>query len=322
MEAMQHDAGVKSVVVGGQPANGPMQAPSGTRGAEFYSINDIEADFEVAKDINATAGALLPSRLEDIYISYMGINIKDQIRDSEDTPLQFLYLAADCRIFFTPQTFWNMTNLWKYAAAAVTTNPEYCVRDSTGYRTPGPNNTSTAPSTVSPNINSNVTYNITDIIDKSDTVADLPDAFSGQHSGVVRSTYAKAGQPCKSDAGCPGGGFKCMSVPSCGSVAQRCVRTCSSYDNNCGGFRCNLIKKEAPATVKGVRKEIRSGYCPISSADCRASVTGPQGFSPTTVPSPKQASSNRGKAGGGKRDEWLAGGDMGGIVEAGLAAWR
>lgn len=283
MEAMQHDAGVKSVVVGGQPSNGPMQAPSGTRGAEFYSINDLDADFQVATDISATAGDLLPSRLEDVFISYMGINIKDQIREGGDTPLQFLYWAADCRIFFTPETFWNMTNLWKYAAAALTTNPEFCVANSTGYRTPNSNNTSTPPN-LSPNINTNIKYNIGDVINQSSMPANFPDSFSGQQSGVVRSTFAKAGQPCTNDGGCPGGGFKCMSVPSCGSVASRCVKTCNSYNNACGGFRCMLNKKEAPATVNGVRKEISSGYCPISSSDCRGSVTGPQRFSPSTAP--------------------------------------
>ena len=77
MEAMQHDAGVKSVVVGGQPTDGPMQAPSGSRGAQSYSIHNIDADFEVAKEINATVDALLPSRLEDVYITHMSINIKD-----------------------------------------------------------------------------------------------------------------------------------------------------------------------------------------------------------------------------------------------------
>ena len=213
-----------------------------------------------------------------------------------------------------------MTNLWKYAAAAVTTNPEYCVTNSTGYRTLGSN---TAPSTVSPNINSNITYNITGSTDQSNTAGEIPDVFSGQQSGGrVCNTFAKAGQRCKDDSGCRGGGFKCMSVPSCGLIARRCVRSCSSYHNSCGGFRYKLIRKEAPAIVKGRKKEIWSGYCPLTFSDCRAKVTGPPGFLPTSVPSPKQSTPNRAKSEGEKRDDWFVGGGLGGIVKAGLGVWR
>lgn len=59
--------------------------------------------------------------------------MRDQIRKGEEIPLQFLYEAADCRIFFTPSTFYNQTALWKYAAEATWTKPQLCVKDSTGY---------------------------------------------------------------------------------------------------------------------------------------------------------------------------------------------
>lgn len=45
------------------------------------------------------------------------------------------FLAADCRIFYTPATFNNFTNLWKHAAAAAWTSPDLCVANSTGYAT-------------------------------------------------------------------------------------------------------------------------------------------------------------------------------------------
>lgn len=329
MEAMQHDGGVRSVVVGGQPSGGPMQAPSGTRGAEFYASADLDADFEVAIAINATAGELLPSRVEDVYISYMGVNIKDQIREGEDVPLQFLYLAADCRIFFTPDTFWNMTNLWKYAAAALSTNPEYCVTNSTGYGFASSSRDTaepitSAPPTVSPNINPNIMHNISGIVEMSNSSIDFPASFSGQQSGVVRSNFAKVGQLCgastKDDAGCPGGGFVCMAVPSCGSTSSRCVKTCSTYNNACGGFSCQFTSRQI-ATFQGYNKVVQSGFCPLSNSDCRASVTGPQGFLPTTAPSGKQGSAARGK--GGTRDALLADGStFGSIINAGLAFWR
>jgi Peptidase family S41 len=325
MEAMQHDGGVRSVVVGGQPSTGPMQARSGSRGAEFYTIDDLDPDFQVAGQINATAGALLPPRTEDVWIHYMGINIKDQIGEGEDTPLHFLYSAADCRIFSTPETFWNFTNLWKYAASAIWANSELCVADSTGHGSSSRNITkpTSAPPSASPNINSNMTYNISGIIKASDAQNGFPASFAGQQTDVVRSTFAKTGQLCgasaKNNAGCPGGGFQCISVPSCGSTANRCVKTCSTYNNACGGFRCNFIRKQSQ-TFKGFTKEIQTGFCPLLGTDCGASVTGPDAFSPTTAPSvPKQGSSDRSKS--SPKENWLSVGSMGGFVKAGLALW-
>jgi hypothetical protein len=319
---MQHDGGVRSVVVGGQPTDGPMQAPSGTRGAEFYSIGDLDADFAVATFMNETAGALLPLRDEGIYVSYLGINIKDQIRENEkeneNTPVQFLYSAADCRIFYTIYTFWNQTNLWKYAAAALSTNPEYCVTNSVGYGTTKPS--TSAPPTVSPNINTNVSYNISGIINMSSSAIDFPASFSGQQSAVDRQVpTTKAGQTCKDDAGCRGGAFQCKAVPSCGSISTRCVKTCTSANNTCGGFKC-AIDKTTEGTVGGSKKKVHSGYCPLSGSDCRASsLTGPNSFQPSTVPTPKQGSAQRKDS--VARDNLLAGDKLGSIVEAGLAAW-
>lgn len=309
-----------------------MQAPSGTRGAEFYSTDDLDADFQVTTAINATAGALLPSRAEDIAISYMGINIKDQIPQGQDTPLQFHYLAADCRIFFTPQTFWNFTNIWKYAAAAVYTNPEYCVTNSTGYGYASSSNNTLKPSDLPPdaassNINPNIAYNISGIIELSNSTNDFPASFSGQQNAIVRNSFAKPGQLCGASTpnkpGCPGGGFQCITVSSCGSAAERCVKTCSTFNNACGGFKCIFTGGSQTLTGKANNfgKQYQSGYCPLSGSDCRASVTGPNGFLPTTIPSPKQGSSNR--KSGGTRDEYLAEGNIGGIVEAGLVgSWR
>ena len=51
---------------------------------------------------------------------------------NESTTLQFLYEAADCRIFYTPSTFSNYTNLWTYAANATWWTPQLCVEGSTG----------------------------------------------------------------------------------------------------------------------------------------------------------------------------------------------
>jgi hypothetical protein len=175
-----------------------------------------------------------------------------------------------------------------------------------------------APPTVSPNINPNVIYNVSGIIDMSGSALDFPPAFSGQHSARGRDVSTKPGQACKGDAGCPGGGFQCKSVPSCGSISSRCVKTCTSGSNVCGVFKC-IIDKTVSGTVGGSTKKLYSGYCPLSGADCGASFTGPNSFQPTTVPNPKQGSGQRKDS--SKRDDLLAGDKLGSIVEAGLAAW-
>ena len=320
---MQHDGGVRSVVVGGQPTDGPMQAPSGTRGAESYSMDDLNSDFVVASFMNESAGALLPLRDAGIYVSYLGINIKDQVRkdenEDENTPVQFLYSAADCRIFYTIDTFWNQTNLWKYAAAALSTNPEYCVMNSMGYGTKKPS--TSAPPTVSPNINANVTYNISGIVDMSSSAIDFPVSFSGQQSALERkSSTTKAGQTCESDAGCQGDNFLCMEVSSCGgSKSTRCVKKCDSLNNNvCGNLGCHRYKTTSH-TYNGSTKNIDIGYCNLSPTDCRASQTAPRAFGSTSVPSPQQGSAQRKES--AARDNLLAGDQLGRIVEAGLEAW-
>lgn len=109
--------------------NGPMQAASGTRGARDYSAtdtldNNILYAQEIPQDANSTDQNFLPNRadtLSDYCITYMGFNLRDQIKEGSDVPLQFLYEAANCRIFYTPETFYNYTALWKYAAAATWT---------------------------------------------------------------------------------------------------------------------------------------------------------------------------------------------------------
>lgn len=140
MEMMHHEAGVKTVVAGGYPMNGPMQAPAGSRGARSYSVIDTLDDNigyaqYILQDNDDPRQNFLPNRTEalDVFVQYAGINLRDQVRKGSDVPLQFLYEAANCRIFFTPKTWNNYTALWQYAADAIWTNSNLCVNGSTGY---------------------------------------------------------------------------------------------------------------------------------------------------------------------------------------------
>ena len=155
-------AGVQVVVAGGRPSIGPMQAPSGTRGAIVYTTQGLDADIDLTQTIltqrNSPNANFLPNRTEalDVYVLYASINLRDQVRKGETTPLQFAYEAANCRIFYTPQTVFNYTALWQYAADAIWSKPNLCVEGSTGLATTGVNETdfvgpspSSSPGTVS-----------------------------------------------------------------------------------------------------------------------------------------------------------------------------
>lgn len=133
-EMMVHEAGARTIAVGGRPVTGPMQAVSGTRGAAPYAGFDLDNDFSYASSINDTAKALLP-QVRDTAISttFEGFNLRDQIRKGDTTPLQFKYEAADCRIYYTLANVYNTSQLWRDAARATWTDSSLCVTDSTGY---------------------------------------------------------------------------------------------------------------------------------------------------------------------------------------------
>ena len=136
---MTETAGVRTVVAGGLPLNGPMQAVGMNRGASLAPLDSLNGNINFAQSFNDNAAALLPNRSEDILVRSAGVNLRDQLRPNASTPVQFLYLAADCRIFYTIDSFYNFTVLWHDAAAAIWTDPGICVPGSTGYSsTPNP----------------------------------------------------------------------------------------------------------------------------------------------------------------------------------------
>jgi hypothetical protein len=115
-----------------------MQTPSGSRAARYYSVteldNDISNTLAVQTEGHPIAPGVIPNRTnQDVYVYDAGISLRNQVREGETTPLQMQFEAADCRIFYTPLTFNNFTNLWKHAADAIWKNPQLCVQGSTGF---------------------------------------------------------------------------------------------------------------------------------------------------------------------------------------------
>lgn len=137
---MMHQAGVRSVAVGGSPRAGPMQAASGTRGAASYSAEQVNETFTNIGEYNSTAAALKPPAFDDtgMYLDYVGFTLRDQLRRNATIPNQMLYLPADCRLYWTLANFYNYTQLWTDVYTAMFVDPSRCVAGSTNVTSPPP----------------------------------------------------------------------------------------------------------------------------------------------------------------------------------------
>lgn len=144
--------GVKFIVAGGHPVYGKMQAVSGVRGALAYDLDALTDDFTNVENFfpEFTPETIIGAR--NYYnIKIASFNVMDIIRRNQTFPTEFAYEPADCRIFYTPETFNNYTNLWHYAANALWGNgtcvkgsaPDHCGNGTTSVNgTCGGNSTS------------------------------------------------------------------------------------------------------------------------------------------------------------------------------------
>ncbi|EAT87568.1 hypothetical protein SNOG_05177 [Parastagonospora nodorum SN15] len=145
-EELKNIAGVRAVTVGGLPENKPIQTVTGSKGGEVvpmftfpqYASDLLNLSSEIGissvKSDDATLSALanvprIATRAGD---SQSRVQSQDQIRkgDSSATPLQFIYEAADCKIFYTPKTYSDPDLAWKQAWDAFV-NDTNCVPGST-----------------------------------------------------------------------------------------------------------------------------------------------------------------------------------------------
>ena len=233
VEMMHHDAGVKTVVVGGLPQTGPMQTASGSRGAEIYTADNIDDDISDAIYLNATTAGYLPDREEDVWISFMGINLRDQIRkDQQDIPVQFLYDAADCRIFYTMETWNDYSSLWTYAMNAIS-NPKLCVAGSTGFSATGTDSQATNP----PPTAKTPGYNASSVLGTSNEFTNM---FTGPELDIFH--------------------------PHTSGTQRTASQTCNNHGMGCPVGRCSLTKTEGQGSYNGHSITFRSGTCPSNNA--------------------------------------------------------
>lgn len=243
--------------------NGPMQAASGTRGARDYSVtealdNNIAYAQEILQYSDSSDQNFLPNRtntLGQYWIDYMGINLRDQIKKGSDVPLQFLYEAANCRIFYTPETFYNYTALWNHAAAATWTDPSLCVKGSTGYAS---TNGTLVPAPSSANVEAPSTPSKLQLGDPSSSMGAIILAMLGASSSSIetssitatkntRSSHSFEGQDCSVHA-CAADYYCTDYSKSCSNGKpvkyKGCVAECKMYPGYCrNSGTCQPVKK-------------------------------------------------------------------------------
>lgn len=133
-EFMKTQGHVGQVVMGGRAQVGPMQAVGGVKGANVYTFDYL---LDLAKDAVSDAPKSEKSSLKKQWGAtfvgvqqalvravpnpegghYARVNIRNNIRkdDKTVTPLQFVYEAADCRLFYTAEQIQNQALVWKAA---------------------------------------------------------------------------------------------------------------------------------------------------------------------------------------------------------------
>jgi hypothetical protein len=151
-ELLKNQGAVRTIAIGGRPQTGPMQGVGGTKGAQVFSWDDIQVRMQAVyflgspdqqkewdqMDLGKTAFAsqlFKRSAYQNGRVAG-GINLKDNLRlnDESATPLEFVYEAADCRMWFTREMITDVTQVWQGVADRMfaSNGTMGCVEGSTG----------------------------------------------------------------------------------------------------------------------------------------------------------------------------------------------
>jgi hypothetical protein len=136
---MKWQGKVKSVTMGGRPQTGPMQYIGGVKGSQVFNLPDlllaVDGFYQFADDASIktanTTGLKTLLELGD-YVQLRSatpvgegaseavtFNLENNIAegDATTTPLQFVYEAADCRLWWQAGDLLDITNVWERVAA-------------------------------------------------------------------------------------------------------------------------------------------------------------------------------------------------------------
>ncbi|KAI1339844.1 hypothetical protein F5Y15DRAFT_382300 [Xylariaceae sp. FL0016] len=124
-EFMRLQGNVKSISIGGRPALDPMQTLGGVKGANNFGFSYISYLADLALNLSDASPStdLAPlqaiNSLADNRSTDNSINVRDNILPDdvdEGLPSQFVYEAADCRLFYTVESVVDITATWNAAA--------------------------------------------------------------------------------------------------------------------------------------------------------------------------------------------------------------
>ena len=142
-ELMRQQGGVKTIALGGRPSTDIMQAVGGVKGTNDYDMSSILS--YIQEFSQASNASLVASWENSVLANYTQlpfyrtsasvVNARDGIRkgDTTETPLQFVFEPADCRIFYTPEMVVDETAVWKTVADTVWGSGDACVAGSNDF---------------------------------------------------------------------------------------------------------------------------------------------------------------------------------------------
>lgn len=140
-ELMRRLAGVQTIAMGGRQNDDMIQAVGGTKGTNNFSWDYIQSIVEAVYNYSSPAqqtsydGTSLATYNSNLpfarAVGSPNINARDGIRknDTTNTPLQFRYEDADCRLYYTPEMTIDVTAIWR-AAVDVKWGEDDCVAGS------------------------------------------------------------------------------------------------------------------------------------------------------------------------------------------------
>ncbi|KAI0545894.1 hypothetical protein F4679DRAFT_575849 [Xylaria curta] len=121
-----HDAGVKTVAMGGRPSKkGLIQGVGGVKGSQSYGYADVLANVQEAIAFTNDSAIIKTLSAYDSYVidrnQVSSLNVKDEILRShikDGTPSQFVAEYSDCRLWWTEAMINDVSEVWKAAASA------------------------------------------------------------------------------------------------------------------------------------------------------------------------------------------------------------
>ncbi|KAL7814341.1 hypothetical protein V8C26DRAFT_141037 [Trichoderma gracile] len=130
--------GVRVATTGGRPQAGPMQGIGGVKGSQVLPLNQISGAFTEAQSLVQNASDSkkpiftdkelsvfsphIPLPLEELPLRLTtgSVNFRNAFSPFDDqTPTQFVYQAADCRLFYTAETLIKPESLWVNVADSI-----------------------------------------------------------------------------------------------------------------------------------------------------------------------------------------------------------